>query len=129
MTPVAERLERQHPVTNAGRGVEVARLQDFMTANARPTLFILLAAVGIVLICAFDDNVATVLLAKATARTNEVAVRSALGAGRGRIVSQLLTENLVLALFGGCLGAVIGAVGSPGAWSPWRRSTFRASRT
>jgi hypothetical protein len=49
LTPIAERLEQQYPTTNGGRRVEVARLQDFMTANARPTLFILLAAVGVVL--------------------------------------------------------------------------------
>jgi predicted permease len=112
LTPIAEQLERRHPVTNTGRRVELARLQDFMIGNARPTLFILLAAVGVVLMIACA-NVATMLLAKATARSNEVAIRAALGAGRGRIAFQLLTESLVLALVAGALGALIGAAGSP----------------
>ena len=111
LTPIAERLEQQYPSTNAGRRVDVARLQDSITINARPTLFILFAAVGVVLMIACA-NVATVLLANSTARMNEIAIRAALGAGRGRIVRQLLTENVVLALFAGCLGALIGAAGS-----------------
>jgi putative ABC transport system permease protein len=111
LTPIAERLEQQYPSTNSGRRIEVARLQDVLTANVKPTLFILFAAVGVVLmiVCA---NLATMLLAKATGRANEVAVRVALGAGRRRIVSQLLTENLILAVVGGCLGTIIGAAGS-----------------
>jgi len=111
LTPIAERLEQQHPVTNSGRRVQLARLLDSITGNARPTMVILLAAVGVVLMIACA-NVATVLLAKATARSNEVAIRAALGAGRGRIVGQLLTENMVLAIIAGSLGALIGAAGS-----------------
>ena len=112
LTAIAERLEQQHPATNGGRRVEVARLQDLMTANAKPTLLVLVGAVGVVLLIACA-NVATVLLAKGTARVNEVALRAALGAGRGRIIRQLLMESMVLALFAGCLGTLIGAAGSP----------------
>lgn len=112
LTPIADDLERRHPVTNSGRRVEVSRLKDFMIGNARPTLFILLAAVGVVLMIACA-NVATMLLAKAAARTNEIAIRAALGAGRRRIAAQLLTESVVLALVAGALGALIGAAGTP----------------
>jgi len=108
---IAQGLSRRYPQSNEGRSVAVARLRDDMTGGVRLTLFILLGAVGIVLLIACA-NVATVLLAKSRTRTREVAIRTALGAGPGQIVRQLLTENLLLAMLAGCLGAAIGYVGS-----------------
>jgi predicted permease len=111
MTAIGARLEQQYPSSNKGKNVAVTRMRDDMVSSVRLTLYLLLGAVSVVLLisCA---NVANLLLVKATARTREIAVRAALGASRTRIVRQLITESLVLALVAGVAGLILAIWGS-----------------
>ncbi len=106
MTLIGTRLEEKFPESNKDKGVAVTELRDALVGDFRRTLYLMLGAVGLVLLIACA-NLANMLLARAVARSREMTIRLAVGAGRWRIVRQLLTESVTMAAFAGIAGVAL----------------------
>ncbi len=107
MRGLARWLETTYPDDNQGRGIRISPYMEELVGDYRPRLYVLLGAVAFVLLIACA-NIANLLLARGAARSREIAIRAAIGAGRGHLLRQALTESLVLAVAGGVLGLLAG---------------------
>jgi putative ABC transport system permease protein len=115
---IASALQDEYPVTNAGWGAVVTPLAQVVVGSTGPQLLVFMVAVGLVLLIACA-NLANMTLVRATGRTRELAIRTAMGAGRGRVVRQLVAESLLLAVLGGALGVILASAALKGFVTGW----------
>ena len=111
MAVIAKRLEQEHPTTNRNQGSNVVSITEDTVGGMKRTLWLVFGAVVFVLLVACA-NVANLLLARASARYREISIRAAIGAGRGHLIRQLLTESLILSLLGGAVGLLLATWGT-----------------
>jgi predicted permease len=112
METIAERLRQLYPATNKNIGVELTPMRHHLAGNLRPIVLLVFAAVALILLIACA-NVSNLLLSQSAGRQRELAIRAAIGAGRGRLVRQLLVESLLLALLGGVAGLALAFLSIP----------------
>ena len=125
---IASRLEAAYPESNDAKGVAVDVLLEQLVRNVRSTLNLIFGVVVVVLVIACV-NVSNLLLARGTSRAGELAIRAAIGASRGRVIRQLVTESALLAVIAGAIGVLIAGWGTRGAGGDRTRGVAAAERS